>query len=95
MIDEAAQLRADLAAGRWQRLVDPLLPLVLLEDAGSWWHRAYGRCLGALSDDLLNIPYAGGITYSLPQVERRLERRGVPCPAHRAALDVLRRWPAG
>ncbi|RYZ17324.1 MAG: hypothetical protein EOO70_02265 [Myxococcaceae bacterium] len=48
MSDEAAQLRADLKAGLWQRLLDPLLPLVLLDNPGEWWRRAAYECELAL-----------------------------------------------
>ena len=44
MSDEAAQLRADLQSGQWERLTDPLLPVLLLADAGPWWTLARAAC---------------------------------------------------
>ena len=52
MTDERAQLRADLEAGRWQRLTDPLLPLVLLDDPGDWWSRARAACARRMLDQI-------------------------------------------
>lgn len=42
--DEAAGLRGDLTCGRWERLTDPLLPVLLLADAGGWWSFARAAC---------------------------------------------------
>ncbi len=42
--DEAAELRSDLTCGRWERLADPLLPVLLLADAGDWWAFARAAC---------------------------------------------------
>ena len=95
MGDEAGELRAALERGEWRRLTDPLLPLVLLDDPGTWWRAARWACVQTLLDGAGHCaPIALGTIGALQLLWDLAETRCLR-PDELAALEVLEQWPAG